>query len=301
MTIRIISSYVLASVGMVTLVASADEDTKEKVSRAKAAYTLETAKTRAEMIAVFEKQEEKARYDGNKNLLDEIKFHRKLFNDEEEWPASTPSNLTQRLTKAKAEFDKAMVTAIKECVKAKKDDDAAALEKELIEFRREALWPVLDLAQDKVDVKEEFIRVPPTKTLITTRKSYSGAVEITVVARTEAKNIRLYAHRGSCVIFNWESNTSELRVHRPDGKDNSGIWEGCTLATARVTPLKPNTFYTLKWRLTPEGMSVAVNGTVVFSEKKTYDLDTESKLGIGSWDSSVDIKEYRVTRLYTAK
>ena len=259
--------------------------------------TAEVGKLRADMTAIFDKREEKARNDGNKKLLDEIKFQRKLFDDEEEWPADTPANLNKRLTKAKADVDAAMVSAIKECVKAKKDDDAAAVEKDLIEFRKDVFWPALDLATAKVEIKEGFIRMP-ANTRIASRKTYKGAIDITVVVRTASEDIRLNAHRGSCVIFNWPDNASELRITRPDRNEES--LESGTLATAKVTPLKPNTYYVLTWRLTPDGMAVFENGQRVFFEQKQYDLNTETKIGIGV-KSPVDIKEFKVTRLFTGK
>ena len=62
------------------------------------------------------------------------------------------------------------------------------------------------------------VRLKPEQSL-PSRKHYSGAVEIDVVARTDARNIRLRGPRGSAVIFNWEQKPGELRVHRPDGTD----------------------------------------------------------------------------------
>lgn len=96
------------------------------------------------------------------------------------------------------------------------------------------------------------------------------------------------------MIFNWEGNPAELRVHRPDGNEKG---EGCTLANPKVTPLKPNTFNTLKWLLIPEGMTISVNGVVVFSEKKEYDLNVESKIAVVSLKSAIVVKEFRVTRV----
>jgi hypothetical protein len=270
-----------------------DDDPKENIFKAKAAYTAEIAKLRSEVNAGFDKKEEKARNKGDKKLVDEIKFHRAAFDEAEEWPADMPAELRTRLTKARTQVEAVYVTAIKECTKAKKDDEAAAMEKDLSEFRKAAYWPLLDLA--KVEVKEGFFRIPPN-TLVTTKKSYKGAVEITVVAKTEAENIRLHAHRGATVIFNWEINPAELRVCRPDGQEE--ILESGSLATAKVAPLKPNTYYTLKWLLTSQGMAIAVNGQVVFAEKKDYNLEGETKIAIGVVKSKVDVKEFKVMRVF---
>jgi hypothetical protein len=48
---------------------------------------------------------------------------------------------------------------------------------------------------------------------IFTRQSYSGPVQITVVARTDKHSIRLNAFNSGTAIFNWEVRPGELRVH----------------------------------------------------------------------------------------
>lgn len=289
---RILLAFVCLLLSSLLAIAD-DDDPKEKIFKAKAAYTAEIMKLRAEVIADFDKREEKARDKGNKKLVDEIKFHRAAFDEAEEWPADLPKELRARMSKARTQVDTAYQTAIKEYTKAKKDDEAARMEKDLTEFRKEAYWPLLDLA--KVEVKEGFFRIP-SNTLVTTQKPCKGGVEITLVARTEAENIRLHAHRGACVIFNWEQNPSELRVCRPDGREE--LLESGTIATAKMTPLEPNTYYTIKWLLTPQGMTVSVNGHVVFVEKKEYKLDGETKIAIGACKSKVDVKEFKVSRVF---
>jgi hypothetical protein len=272
-----------------------DDDPKETIFKAKSAYTAEIAKLRSEVIAAFDKREEKARAAGNKKLVDEIKFYRMAFDEDEEWPGDMSTELRMRLTKARTQVEAAYLNAIKDYTKAKKDEEASAAEKDLAEFRKVAYCPLLDLS--KVEVKEGFFRIPPN-TLVTTKKSYKGALEIALVARTEAENIRLHAHRGATVIFNWEINPAELRFHRPDGNEQG---QGSTLATTKVTPLKPNTYYALRWLLTPQGTAVSENGHIVFTEKKDYDLEIETKITIGVCKSKVDLKEFKVTRLFISK
>lgn len=292
MPFRVLLAF--ASISLSSLLAIADDDDpKEKIFKAKAAYTAEIMKLRAEVIAGFDKREEKARNAGNLKLVDEIKFYRAAFDEAEEWPADMSSELRTRLMKARSQVEAAYQTAIKDYTKTKKDEEAAAMEKELVEFRKVAFWPLLDLTS--VEVKEGFFRISPN-TRVTTQKPYKGAVLITAIARTEAENIRLHAYRAARVIFNWELNLHELRVHRPDGKEE--IEDSGSLATAKVTPLRPNTFYTLKWLLTPQGMAVSVNGEVVFTEKKEYDLNVETKISIVAMKSKVDVKEFHVARIF---
>jgi len=70
-----------------------------------------------------------------------------------------------------------------------------------------------------------FDRAARDSTNLPTRDSYSGAVEITVVARTEApKHPSARTAWGPVVIFNWENNPRQLRVHRPDGNAKAEKW-----------------------------------------------------------------------------
>jgi hypothetical protein len=48
-------------------------------------------------------------------------------------------------------------------------------------------------------------------------------------------------------------------------------------------------------------MAVSENGHIAFSEKKDYDLEGETKIAIGACKSKVDIKEFKVTRLFISK
>jgi hypothetical protein len=267
------------------------EDPRDKVLKAKEAYTTETEKLRPLVLASLDKKEEKARTKGDKKLVDEVKQQRAALEEFDEWPADMPVELRTRLTKARALVEAAYSAAIKECTKAKKDEEASALEKEYREFRT-ASWSLLDLTN--VEVKDGFFRIP-ANTVVTTQKSYKGGLEIMLVAKTEAENIRLHAHRGARVIFNWEANPNELLINRPDGKE--GIFESGSLLKAKAAAMKSDTYYTLKWSLTPEGMVISENGQVVFTEKKDYDLGGETKISIQTKRSKVDVKEFKVTQI----
>jgi hypothetical protein len=273
------------------LAIAAGEDPKDKVLKAKEAYNAEIEKLRTAVNAGFDKKEEKARSKGDKKTVDEVKQQRAALAEFEEWPVDMPVELRTRLTKARTQIEAAYTAAIKECTKAKKDEEAAALEKELQEIKQATL-SILDLT--KVEKKDGYIRIPPN-TVVPTQKTYKGGVEIMLVAKTEAENIRLHAHRGASVIFNWEGNINELRITRPDGREDA--FASGSFTKAKVTAMKPDTYYTLKWTISPEGMTISENGQVVFSEKREYNLEVESKISIQTMRSKVDIKEIRVTRI----
>ncbi len=262
---------------------------KEKLFAAKVAYDKELREYRKQAEEWFDKQEDAARNDGNKKLVDQIKVDRKVFDEDGELPRSAPAVLKQRPGAARKTLETAYGEAIKAYTRDKKDDEAAAVEKARLDFLLKEKWRHVDLAN--ATIQDDYVRISPQTSLPTIRK-HAGRVEIVVVARTESENIRLDAPRGAVVIFNWEVNPRELRVCRPDGTDKP---ESGSIATAKATPLKPNTWYTLRWQLTEEGMQISVDGKTVFEERKKYDLSATGAIAVRSGKSIVDVKEFRVT------
>jgi hypothetical protein len=145
----------------------------------------------------------------------------------------------------------------------------------------------------KATVKDGFVRLEPGGS-VTTRRSYSGAITVTATARTKRNNIRLNAADGGELIFNWEVKQGVLRVHRPD--DAAKGVQG-SLALSKAVPLAANTWYQISWRITEKGMSVAVNGIVVFAETRSYDLSTRRPVRVYAGDSVIDVQSLSVTRL----
>lgn len=263
---------------------------KEKLFAAKVTYDKDMSAFRKTAGEWFDKREEIARKAGDKKALDQVKVDRTTFDADGLLPKTAPPDLQQRQVAPRKALETAYVLAVKDYIKGKKDDEAAATEKALLDFRK-SNWRHIDLS--RVTFHDGFIRIPPDTEVPTVQK-HTGDVEIVLVARTESENIRLHAQRTARLIFNWEVNPRELRVHRPDGTGdvNSG-----STATAKVMPLKPNTWYTLRWRLTEEGTQVAVDGMAVFEEKRRNDLTAEMPVLIKSIKSPIDVKEFRVTPL----
>jgi len=283
MLTRVLPAMVMVVFSSVLAIAQ-DDPIKKKILKAKAAYETEVAKLRSEVVAWYKKREETARNAGNKKLTDELKQQREAFEAKEEWPLDMPADLRTRLTKARTQLEIAYTTAIKDYTKAKKDDEASDVEKDLVELKKES-WLFLDLGKTEV-TKEGYLRIPPN-TKVTTRQSYKGSVDILLVARTEAEEIKIQARDRLDLTFNCEPNR-DLRVHRP-------LKNGGGIVSNSKTTLKANTFYTLRWLITPEGMAVSVDGKTVFTEKREFNLDTEAKIGIGTVKSNVDVKEFKVT------
>jgi hypothetical protein len=273
-----------------------DPKDREKMDKAREAYNSETAKIREEVLVLFDKRKEKAREAGKKKQIEEIETQRQEFElptFSPIWPADLPADLSTRINKNQSQFEAVCESVIEECLKTKKNVQAVQLERELAYFRASVHWQLLDIIElNRAEVKDGYFRIPPN-TEIHSRKSYKGGFEVKLVASTENENIRLHAHNGSTVIWNWESKPTELRVHRPDGKMER--IESGSIARANVAPLMPNTYYTLKWTVTSKGMTVSTNGQVVFSEMKSYNLDSPSRISIMTKRSKVDVKEFTIT------
>jgi hypothetical protein len=140
---------------------------------------------------------------------------------------------------------------------------------------------------------EDFVRLKDQQRMAT-RWQCSGPFELTLVARTERGNIRLHANRGSLVVFGWRDNFRELRMKRPDSKNDV---DGGSLVLGRFEPLQANTWYTLRWLLTGDTFAVSVNGKTVFVEKGTYDLSWKRRIELEAFDTTVDVKSFVVKPL----
>ncbi len=184
-------------------------------------------------------------------------------------------------------LDAAFHSAIREYLVAKRDSDAADVEKEWKSVKAKE-WKEYNI--DEARVTEDGLRLGKERSLWT-NKEFSGPIEIHLVAKTESENIRIHAYLGACVIFNWEINPKELRVCRPDGKDER---ETGTIVSAKVTPLKPKVWHRIKWVITSKGMKIYADEQPVFSEAKIYDLSKKKSIAVGAVTSAVDIKEFRV-------
>jgi hypothetical protein len=115
---------------------AADDPITVKLDKAKAAYDEQLDKLRDGLVKSLEEKEETARKSGNKKLVDQLKAEREAFEVRGELPKSVPTGNYLRDTKsARTTLELAYTAAIKEYVKAKKDDEAAAAERDLAAFK----------------------------------------------------------------------------------------------------------------------------------------------------------------------
>jgi hypothetical protein len=109
--------------------ARADKDPiRDKLVAARATYDAEIKQARKQAEDWLEKREATARKDGNKKLLDQVKEERKAFEEDGELPKAAPAVLRQKPAAARKAMDAAYAEAVKAYTRAKKDDEAAAVE-----------------------------------------------------------------------------------------------------------------------------------------------------------------------------
>jgi len=107
-----------------------------------------------------------------------------------------------------------------------------------------------------------------------------------VVGKTDSTNFRMHFHRGE-LIFNWEVNVRELRVHDP--------------ATAEQHALKgkgflvPNQWHDITWEIRLDRMRVVVDGEVRYEGSGDYS-GIESAPSVGPcFGSTISVREFSIT------
>lgn len=146
--VRTLLTVVCVFAAAVASARAADDPTKDKLDKAKTAYDEQTEKSRAALIKRLQDREEAARKEGNKKLVDQVKAEREAFESRGELPKTVPTTGYVRESKqARIALEAAYAAAIKEYTKAKKDDEAAVVEKELAAFKEDGEAPAVPLAQ----------------------------------------------------------------------------------------------------------------------------------------------------------
>ncbi|HUY89872.1 MAG TPA: hypothetical protein VMV10_14145 [Pirellulales bacterium] len=147
------------------------------------------------------------------------------------------------------------------------------------------VWEIFDARG--AQAFDGFVRLPPGVGL-RTPVSYSGPIEILLVARTDGFNIRLWSYDRESVIWNWEVNPNELRVAEPTGAPFG----------APVARLEPNRWYSLLYRATRQGTTIFVDGAAIYRGSKVNDRFPGSVVGVnGGAGSTVDVKKFVVKPL----
>ena len=113
-------------------------------------------------------------------------------------------------------------------------------------------------------------------------------VAIRVVGKTDSTNLRMHWHRGE-LIFNWECNVRELRVHDPATGEQHGLKDKGFITT--------NEWHEIVWEIRLDRMRVVVDGEVRYDSPGDYS-GVESAPSVGPcFGSAVTIREFAVTPL----
>lgn len=131
----ILVSFPCAIIFLCVPAASADDPIKKRLDAAKETYAKEADTFRAAVAKLLEDRLKAARDKGDKKAVDQVKAEQRAFEEKGELPKATPVALKTRLAKARETLETAFATAVKDYTKAAKDDEAAAAEKHLEDFK----------------------------------------------------------------------------------------------------------------------------------------------------------------------
>jgi hypothetical protein len=123
---------------------------------------------------------------------------------------------------------------------------------------------------------------------IVTAKEYTPPFALHLKAKTDSKNLRLWYNVG-IVIFNWEKDEDELRIHDPITNEGEGF--------ANQGKIEPNKVQYFVWEVYPDGMRVLVDGKERARKRGDYSK-IEAPLGVGpAFGSTVTLEMFRVESL----
>ena len=170
-----------------------------------------------------------------------------------------------------------------ELTQASKLDDARLVATRLAEIERER---TIGTAEAKEFVNEPEGLVLEGSTRFTTPVSFKPPVEITIVAKTDSTNLRM-AYAADQVIFNWETDATQLRV---DGGPARGRHQSNAGAIPR------DTFVTITWRVFPGSQTIFVNGERRFMHISDYSK-IDRAVEVFPTKSKVTVKSVKVLQL----
>lgn len=109
-----------------------------------------------------------------------------------------------------------------------------------------------------------------------------------IVGRTDSTNLRMHWHRGE-VIFNWECNVRELRVHDPATAKQHGL-EGKGF-------INTTEWHEITWEIRLDRMRVIVDGEVRFESEGDYSGIESAPSAGPCFGSAVSLREFSIMPL----
>lgn len=154
-------------------------------------------------------------------------------------------------------------------------------------------------SQQYTNINDELvIKAEGDINCLQTYESYSLPLRIDLTAKTDSTNIRLYYKCGE-VIFNWECNTEELRVH--------DILTGNNYGYPNMGSIPTNEYVDITWVIEKKFMEIYVNGQLrMRGESYPYigllmlepnRMVSEPIRVSSAWGSTVTVKSLKVTEL----
>lgn len=122
---------------------------------------------------------------------------------------------------------------------------------------------------------------------LSTPETFRPPVEITIVAKTDSRNLRI-SYAADQVIFNWEENEDELRV---DGGPADGRHTG---GAGRIPTGK---YVTIQWNVTPQHQDIYVDGELRFEHCGDYSAVDKPITVFPALGSKVTVKSITVKQL----
>lgn len=122
--------------------------------------------------------------------------------------------------------------------------------------------------------------------VLQTPAHFRPPVEITIVAKTAATNLRI-GYAADQVIFNWEVNGHELRVDGGPANGQHQPGKGAIPANKDVT---------IRWVVTPKSQTIFVNGDLRFRHVGDYS-QIDRPVSVFTHQSTVTVESVRVTEL----
>lgn len=213
-----------------------DDPVRTRLEEAKATLDAETDAWRAAIAEWFDSREKRARKDGDKKAVDEIKAQRQAFADTGELPRNAPSSAQRRLAKAREAMAEAYANAVAEYTKLSRDDDAAAVAEEARAFaeatKRDAPRDDVPVAPDSKILRARaklaarlagsrwewgggFITFNPDGTAHATGRPDDPGVDLTWTAIS-----------GDRAVVRWPSDDFDIFTFSADGRHYTKDWLG---------------------------------------------------------------------------
>jgi hypothetical protein len=121
----------------------------------------------------------------------------------------------------------------------------------------------------------------------TTKATFRTPVEIIIEAKTDSTNLRM-SYAADAVIFNWETNRSQLRVDGgPAGgrhKDGAGL-------------IPTNKYVTIRWIVTAKQQTILVDGQLRYEHAGDYSKIDKPVSVFPAEGSEVTVKTIKVKPL----